>query len=167
MNDNKQEIARLLLGAAQSVNDRYYADEMLLDTFDDNYYGEGSIVIGNTEHTIESIWTGKNVSDNPALMLHINSDDFEGDVEYNTISPDNQRRVIAMLRKHYEIDVLYEPCSNNPNDLDLVGLELKMNELFPDLNWQNDILSDIICDHDLQDEYLERMRNKIVEHQNK
>lgn len=100
MND-KQELARLLIGASNCVNDPQDADMYLLNEFDENYYGEGKIVIGNAEHTIESLWTGKNIKDEPALMLHITDEEFEGDIEYNSISADNQRRVIAMLRKHY------------------------------------------------------------------
>ena len=109
---NKERIKELLNGASNCVNDPQDADMYLLDDFDENYYGEGKIVIGNTEHTIESLWTGKNIMDDPALMLHITDEEFEGDIEYNSISADNQRRVIAMLRKHYNI----ETPQNNEKD---------------------------------------------------
>lgn len=112
MNNDKKKLARLLRGAAKCVNDPEYADFMLLNEFDENYYCEGKIVIGNTEHAIESLWTGKNIKDEPALMLHITDEEFEGDIEYNSISADNQRRVIAMLRKHYNI----ETPQNNEKD---------------------------------------------------
>lgn len=47
-------------------------------------------------------------------------------------------------------------------DLDLVMMENLMTQLYPGRNWQEDILSDIVCAHDLQEEYLERMYKMLL-----
>ena len=72
--------------------------ELLLDDFDDNYYGEGFIMIGHKEITIESIWT----DDIYGLMVHVNDEGIEADVYFSSLSLRNQIYVVDMLRKHIE-----------------------------------------------------------------
>ena len=102
MNKTKQSKASLLeiLDNAEEflVNDHELdaERELLLDDFDDNYYGEGSIMIGQSELTIESIWT----DDYHGLMVHVNSDGIEADVYFSSLLVQNQQCVIEMLRNH-------------------------------------------------------------------
>lgn len=72
--------------------------ELLLHDFDDNYYGEGSLMIGQSELTIESIWT----DDYHGLMVHVNSDGIEADVYFSSLLVQNQKLLIEMLRKRVE-----------------------------------------------------------------
>lgn len=72
--------------------------ELLLHDFDDNYYGEGFIMIGNRELTIESIWT----DERHGLIVHVNSDGIEADVYFASLLTQNQKCVIEMLRKRVE-----------------------------------------------------------------
>lgn len=84
----------------------YDEDKFLVDTqdstlsFDDNYYGEGSIFVHDVEFDIESIWTDDKLHDTPTLMIHLNIPGFEGDVEFRSLLIDNQLRVLDILEQH-------------------------------------------------------------------
>lgn len=55
------------------------------------------------------------------------------------------------------------PTPLNPlHDIELVGLEKLMSELYPECNWQQEVLSELICRHDLQAEYLEVLYEKVL-----
>ena len=84
----------------------YDEDKFLVDTedrtmsFDDNYYGEGSIFVQDVEFDIESIWTDDKTHDTPTLMIHVNIPGFEGDVEFRSLLIENQLRVLDILEQH-------------------------------------------------------------------
>lgn len=104
MNKTKQSKASLLEildNAEEFLMNDHELDaerELLLHDFDDNYYGEGFIMIGHKEITIESIWT----DDIHGLMVHVNSDGIEADVYFASLLVQNQKCVIEMLRKRVE-----------------------------------------------------------------
>ena len=76
-------------------------DKLLLHDFDDNYYGDGAITIGDDINiTIESIWTDTSRDDREVLMVHVNDLCFEGDIEYRSLSMSNQMRIVRMMIDH-------------------------------------------------------------------
>lgn len=73
---------------------------MLLDAFglSDNYYGEKNayILFGRKHIDVESIW-----HDNERVYIHVNCTDFEADVEVNSLSDRNIRRVLKLVYNKY------------------------------------------------------------------
>lgn len=101
----KQRLLEALDNAVEFLSSEHCHEEekqMLLDDYDDNYYGEGTLLLGNmagkAEIDIESVWTDVE----NGLMLHVNHETFEGDIIFASLRVENQARVINMMRRHIE-----------------------------------------------------------------
>lgn len=91
----REELLRNLQNARRyalkgdDINLNYY----LADDFDENYYGEVTLKFGSLHAELESIWTDVG----NIVMLHVCCKSFEGDIRIDSISKQNQTRVIDML----------------------------------------------------------------------
>lgn len=94
MDDIKKTLAEAKIFV--NADDSDAAEKLLIEEFDDNCYGEGSLVFGKTKMTIESIWT----DDDDHLNIHVNDKWFEGDVLFRSLSKANQKRVIQTIEHH-------------------------------------------------------------------
>lgn len=102
MNNTISDKERLLsrLNTAKvliKANEPYY-ESYLVDIFDDNYYGETSLVFGKHKTTVESIWTDSDEH----INIHVDDRYFEGDLLFKSLSKTNQLKIIEMLKKHYQ-----------------------------------------------------------------
>lgn len=103
---NKRELMNRLLKTKTMLfgphSDSKDIDKLLLHDFDDNYYGDYAITIGDDLNiTIESIWTDTSRDDREVLMVHVNDVCFEGDIEFWSLSMSNQMRIVRMLEEHF------------------------------------------------------------------
>lgn len=96
-----------------------YFEEFLVNQFDENYYGEGTLTFGKQKVEIESVWTD---TDNH-INIHVESKYYEGDVLMKSLSKSNQLKIIDMLWKHVENDntKVIDYSSGEPKEIDLEG----------------------------------------------
>ena len=85
------------------------SEEYLLHDFDENYYGDGHILLSGQKAEVESVWTD---SDNN-LNIHVDHPEFEGDILYRSMHSYNQTAVIAILRKRLLKEIFNDKQQSN------------------------------------------------------
>lgn len=102
MKISKQEIIDKLTFAKEYIQEKKYgnAEDLLLEDFDENYFGYGTLKLLGNEVDIESIWTADD-DYSTWLYVHVTCLDFEGDIKFESLSDENQIRIIDMLYNYW------------------------------------------------------------------
>lgn len=104
VNDKAKQFEKVYKEVYKSVNQQKAGYEISVDLMiyefelEDNYVIEDNsyIIIGRKKVGVESIW-----HDGSNVMIHVEHDEFEGDIIFKTLSRQNQLRLMKLMRQHF------------------------------------------------------------------